>query len=221
MKRLVLVALVAMGLALAPKAAQAAIVIDFGTGGAIAGGTYTLQAGGNATGVNIPIGSMQTDLNGVLGSFCVNGPSGTSNGLCTTLGGFGLSGVLNFNTATNTITVTGGIPQLGIAQGTVLLTGTFVSWTANANGLQGAIGPDTKSPLLLAALGLPLNTQFAYFGFSLTSSCTLTVGGACTQWNVISTDIKNTAVPEPGTMMLLGGGLLGLATIARRRIRKA
>ena len=184
-----------------------AVVIDFGTGTAGTGGLYTLLAGGQATGSNIPVGSVT-----ITGAVSNNGVFDTS-GTCASTDANG-SACLSFDTVANTISIVGGIGGLGIANGTTLLTGSFTSFSATGDGISNARGPDTKSPLLLAALGVT-GYQFDFFGFSITAN-TVNVGASST---VISTDIRNTGnpVPEPSAIVLFGTALLGCCSMFRRK----
>jgi len=187
--------------ALAGVPAFGAIIIDFGTGAAGNGGTI-VQSGSNATGTNILIGSLNYQ----------NGASNTT---------YTMSGLLSFNTAANTISITGSIPTLGITSPITLLTGSFTSFSV-ANPISNLIdvsgsGPDTKSATLLTALGLPTTTQFAFFGFSIGG---LNLGSTNT-YTAVSTDISNSAVPEPTSIILLGTVVFGISGLLRRRTTKA
>ena len=176
--------------------ANAVVVIDFGTGSSGPGGTIS-NDGTNTAGSGILIGSMIVEGTAADGTYAVNAN-------------------LNFDTAADTITVFGSIAGLGIF-GQTLLSGSFDSFNYTAIPAPGGTteifsgqGPDTKNTVLLTNLGVPTNTPFDFFGFSIESA----------NGNVVSTDIINTqAVPVPAAVWLFGSGLLGLVGIARRKVR--
>jgi len=197
--------------------AMAATIIDFRNGNAAAGGAITFD-GANVIGSNLPIGTVE-----IFGAPQNNGVFNVTGLVANSAAGS--FGDLDFNTTAgnNFIAIAGCIPGLGIgtfeSDGSCtvpvnLLTGTLENFNASNQGGLGvfsAAGPDTKNPDLLTRIGLAPNTPFEVFGFAL-----LTGPLGRTPQSSISTDIRNTAVPEPATMMLLGTGLLA-AFRARRR----
>jgi hypothetical protein len=219
------------GMLIVAVPASAIVQIDFSNGSAGQSGQIVVN-GANVSGTNIPIGALT-----------VSG-AGAADGLYDTFGtGFGNgSAIMNFSTNRDTlgnpqvggfIQIVGGICALGnttcngggnngtLVDYTTLLFGSFTSWTplngAFFGGLLAAQGQDFTSPFLLNGLGISTGTQFSFFAFNITG----TSGGSGSPFTPISTDILNTAVPEPATIVLLGTMLLGVGTVLRRRVAKS
>jgi hypothetical protein len=134
------------------------------------------------------------------------------------------SGQVLLFSATNFAPIDGYLPAAGIGSAGSLFTftsGTFWESSPNSdpitndtvNGLGSALGWATDTSLA-SLLGLSTDLQYTFLGWSTTTD-PLADG---TSGAPLSNDIRNTAVPEPGSIFLLGSGLLYAASSVRRRL---
>jgi hypothetical protein len=94
---------------------------------------------------------------------------------------------------------------------------TALAFFNNANGYFGgtqfaSLGPFSSGAFSGTTGGATATTS----PYSLTQAFVINSGGSTS----FSGDASLNPVPEPGSLMLLGGGLLGLAGLARRRRQK-
>jgi len=181
--------LLAVALAVAPVASATSIKDVISVGGTQIG-TVNLTQGGMCNGISISSTSVCVDVKMTSGMVRLGGPV------------IGFSGNVNVNGSTTISDVSLGALAFG------------------------ACGGVTKQTICLDAHG-SLTTSSLFFVMSNADTSTgITLGNihvagnfCATGSTCFATTTPVSAVPEPGSMLLMGSGLIGLSCLALRRVR--
>jgi hypothetical protein len=214
----------AASLALTSLPALADATLDFQLGGS-GGGTINFAGGtGPLVGKNIPIrlvSGNDTQLNSGTTLAITNGILSFTTGNLLSYAG----GLMTF-AGTGTYAIYGKIPSIGITStATPLVSGTLSAATYDVNYSGSSLfmgsGTDTKHPALISYFFNTPPLAWLFSGTVHAGKPVLLANNAFKQAvKATSVDFNNTAVPEVGSILMLGTSLLATAYLVRRRSTK-